>query len=947
MIRPTILVLFLLLIIVVNGTTSPTASPTTSPTGPTEGPTQAPTTPAPTTGSPTQAPTTPAPTTGSPASQTGSPTTQAPTPTVPVVSDASVTHVEWGKVSVHVGKTRFKAAMYIVHFDKDIHLHGTAVSQLSLKTPPADLVQGPMMPPAMLMQMGGTSLVCPDPDGTFASVPASPHPSEGRVSYYEKNALAKRSSPREAPREFLPMPAVEESASALFNVFSGDIASASVIPLPNTFIGIKILENFDAGWTSYVSESFDPAQCRVQFQDGFYDNVPAQTSPLPTKMTPVCDIEAYKQVEHSLRHAIDMLDVNTTGKKRSDMEKRMWSIASYQMRTSYIGCAELTESLVTKGPVEKTFPGTKDCFEAPFSTAWLSDPCCNHALQFTQCCALRSKTATVTGVVGVSTTNVAEQCNTPTSVVKALHAYVSADAQQESCEKKAKNMGADWELTRDLMRFVDVCYEELYGKNGPPTCLSDENCYTSCDKQRGECIIPYDNPDPYLLACFADNIDPIVERYWRKKWGLTGMSTKEEFATALQAHIYDTSCVGPTAWQYNERWESSQTDTCEGKENCWCMMPHVARSTHDYMREQLEAYLQAQGRVHAWEKLPYMSALRDIPTTTTIKVRVEENPCWHMYMVPPDQTACLADMKCNWDQSKELAQCTGGALTTHFCGECHSGPCWEMSQPTMCYTWVEDTQRCTDMGGTIGPWGMWHCIFGSLTTEEECIPSDLCPPRPSIGENKEAALGERWCSPSCTADLINSQETCTSVYGEMGAWWDSTIERCLLPMWGQECVNFADATWFPGRSFRPGILDTQGTCEAGRCSMDPRLSAAECSSVASCTKQCSKCRPLNWGSTLCYSSEVSSEMECNENGGEWDVTHSKCVYDNFRTEDSCMAAGNGNYTFESCETQDITQCASMIGMSTFAQERLQCYANRWDQCETQLECEASGDCDDW
>jgi len=222
-----------------------------------------------------------------------------------------------------------------------------------------------------------------------------------------------------------------------------------------------------------------------------------------------------------------------------------------------------------------------------------------------------------------------------------------------------------------------------------------------CDKQRGECLIPYDNPGPYLLECFSDNMDPTVERYWRKKWGLTGMSTEAEFQTALRNNLYDSACVGPTAWQYNERWESNQTDTCEGKENCWCMTPQQQQrhSAVDFFRRQLEAYLKAQGKVHAWEMIPYMRALQNIPTTHE---RTTSNTCYHMYMVPPNQGACLADMKCNWDQSKQLGECTGGALTSNFCGECHSGPCYEVSQPPMCYTWVEDSQKCTEMGGTIG-----------------------------------------------------------------------------------------------------------------------------------------------------------------------------------------------------------------------------------------------------
>lgn len=153
---------------------------------------------------------------------------------------------------------------------------------------------------------------------------------------------------------------------------------------------------------------------------------------------------------------------------------------------------------------------------------------------------------------------------------------------------------------------------------------------------------------------------------------------------------------------------------------------------------------------------------------------------------------------------------------------------------------------------------------------------------------------------------------------------------------------------FPGRNFRPGVLDTQSVCEAGRCSLDSRLSASECASVSSCTKQCSKCRPLNLGSTLCYAAGILSQGDCQLQSGTWDVTHSKCVFDNYRTEDSCLGAGNGTNVFEACEQQhDMEQCASMTDMSAFAQARLQCYANRWDQCETQQECVASGDCNDW
>jgi hypothetical protein len=86
---------------------------------------------------------------------------------------------------------------------------------------------------------------------------------------------------------------------------------------------------------------------------------------------------------------------------------------------------------------------------------------------------------------------------------------------------------------------------------------------------------------------------------------------------------------------------------------------------------------------------------------------------------------------------------------------------------------------------------------------------------------------------------------------------------------------------------------------------------------------------------------------CALDNGEWDLDNELCIYDMFRTEDECYGAANGTYIFESCEELDISVCSTMLGLSAFAQERLQCYTNQWDVCETEVECLAAGDCNDW
>lgn len=386
-------------------------------------------------------------------------------------------------------------------------------------------------------------------------------------------------------------------------------------------------------------------------------------------------------------------------------------------------------------------------------------------------------------------------------------------------------------------------------------------------------------------------------------------------------------------------------------------------------------------------------------------VRLEANEtvgggeqCWHSFLQPPDQPGCVSEEQCNWDTSLDETACTA-PTDTQFCGDCHAGQCWGVTENPSCYTYVEDPAQCTSLGGVQGEWGPWHCTFPSLNTEELCIPASLCGTRPDISTaGAHDALGERWCSASCTVPLATTDQECTDVMGKRWenvpeyvrthlrglrrttrnlshkdlnhyvslvendlhrsssaelvetllnkqaidiewTWWDG--EKCHTHLWGNQCANHTNTTWFPGRQFQPGAFEDQTTCEAGRCSIDHRMSAAQCTAYASCTKQCSRCRSHEWGKVLCYNHEHNQTV-CSNNNGYWNLDHSVCIYDDLRTETDCTTEG---HTFEACESLTANVCAG--GLSTLGNTLLQCYVNRWDQCNTEEECTGTGDCDDW
>lgn len=822
----------------------------------------------------------------------------------------SIVSTKVGATQIDLGSSmRFDVAFFVATTDEQLLLNGIPITDLPLGTAPqqpqlrkrqeagAGREEELAMPQAMMMLAGTSELVCACPTCPDSDDCVSGTCTFGSLSVSTQNG---------PPAAFMPMAAIEETTAQLFSVFAGTFDPATVVKAPNTYMGIKILRNFQEwsnSWQDYVPQQLDIKQCRLRLVDHALSTnssgpVAGVLGPLPTDYAPLCDPLSLATLISEMSAAIDEIapEGGAADSSRRAMERRTFNVGSFQQRDAWLGCSKLLESFVTKGPVQKTLRGSKRCFETPNSAAWLADPCCNHALLFEQCCAPRPLTVTVEGVTATDSGAISAACTNADRSTALLSAYVKSLQNAESCDAMARDMGASWQVTQDLMRFVDTCHEEIYGKNGPPTCLSDENCYTSCDKQRGQCVIPYDNPDPYLLECFTDHIDPLLDRMWRKQWGLTGQSTTEEFKTAFQTHLYDEKCVGPTSWQYNEQWKSDLVANCDGlpHDNCWC----------------------------------YSFG--------------NDTQCWHNYMQAPNQTACVAEKQCNWDTSLDETACTAPA-DTQFCGQCHAGQCWPVTEQTMCYTWVEDPAHCTNIGGVQGEWGPWHCVFPSLTTEEECIPADLCGGRQdiSVAGSYDDALGERWCSPLCVATLKTTEELCVG----QDVWWNTDKNLCQVHAWKQECLDHpvGNTTWFSGRQFRPGRFTTQGQCDEGRCSVDHRMTAAQCAAYASCTKPCAVCRPRDWDKKLCHN-DGHDQSSCEANDGTWDITHNTCIYDQFRTQADCQGQG---HTFEQCESLSLDTCANGGTLSTVGKAHLQCWVNQWDQCSTQAKCEATGDCDDW
>lgn len=959
------------------------------------------------------------------------------TPAMALTIDSAETKT----ISMNIGEDlTFEGWAFIVKFAPGTDLAlasapNVSISSLSLELPPGTGEGGEQMPPAITQQMGGSELRCPcdncDPEGHFAGICTN----GGQCIWSSSPPSGEEHGP---PMGLLPMPAVKESPSVLFGLFAG--RQETPVANPGTFTGFKITRNYDShggdkadtgeaagAWQQLVPPSIDPTTCYINFTDGFYVERTAEGQPA---------VEGISTSEVTVQEAVDecnydvistLLDemlasvdgIESAGKR--DMERMVWNFASYEIREGWSGCKKLVDSFVTRGLQERTVLGSTDCTYEWNSAQWLADPCCNHALLLTQCCAPRSQQENVTVITGIQEEAVEATCRTPDASIETMELVIEAEAKAAKCEERAARGGASFDVWDKLTSFHQTCHEEIFGKGGsPPACRVDDDCYTTCNTAQQTCVIPWGNEEAALMSCFADNMHPDVDRHLRKAWGLKGSDSDATFEAAFKANMQDPTCVGRDAWMFADKWESEPVEDCDGYENgptqhCWCpnmfhddggsgphkralgsSRPKEACQVHSFVNGAWrvvdrvakcgpgasggttsfchcggEARFDHESHVMA-RATPNIVLDRGLSGLPMSVAREEgggggggppmQESCWLTYQVPANATACVEAKECNWDPwAQDCSNNPQNPGSTHFCGECHGGHCWEVSQPSSCYGWMP-FDECAATGGVTGPWGGDHCIFPNITTKNECQPPALCPPPPELeGDDKSAAaamgqMAESWCEAMCywPAETITNETMCTDL-GNPSAHWDPVRGLCRRhDLWGAACAGEEGMAWWPGRTWNRGAFATEEACDEGRCDMGHGLTAAECNSTSMCTHQCTTCRSWN-DQGACYTDEAPNEMACTSVDGRWEGSY--CVFDNLRSATECATAalnttwvtcaGNASVADGSCaacEHGDAEGCGLPLAI---AQNVLQCRVDHWAPCPTQDTCEASGICDDW
>jgi len=232
----------------------------------------------------------------------------------------------------------------------------------------------------------------------------------------------------------------------------------------------------------------------------------------------------------------------------------------FYLRSPSVGVRHKTNLLLGANfdEIATKFTGQRICQQEWGTEDWKSDPCCNPAKSFEQCCGLRDVQVSTTVIDSLSP---ADQCDRSLDVqlYNALLGYSTAYKLRTDpivgCTAVRKQKFTS-KVMESLFKFTQTCSEILYQgktKSGLTTCKLDSECYTRCQNnlqssnQPNKCSMPYENFESAFLECGLDNMDPVLLKWLFKK---QNVSTSEPL-TVLEKALYDSyaesTCTGPSA----------------------------------------------------------------------------------------------------------------------------------------------------------------------------------------------------------------------------------------------------------------------------------------------------------------------------------------------------------------------------------------------------------------
>jgi len=727
---------------------------------------------------------------------------------------------------------------------------------------------------------------------------------------------------------FVPAPASDDPASSFISLIMGGFQTNETY-YNNQFVGFYIYRmkqgdramGITPGAMSALtwSVSFPGAQSvadRALIVDGAGNSFTGTVS-FAAPRALKCSAQAMVKVTAYLANVIDYANgqVNSGTLTMQSIGQTSQMMAGVLSKEAYVACYDILQSMAIVANQPTTITGSSGCQFQYGTLDWANDPCCNSGIT-TSCCAPKTVTVNAPVLKSLNATLVTAKCRTPPAIMPVLTDFVEV-AIKIMALPPLPDMSAFFMTNQ---QFLQDCQSAVYNTQ----CTVDTDCYSgSCDRRSGRCTVFYGQEGPALAKCFLVKAPNNILLELKAQLGMqakyeTPAAEAAAFTAQFVSRFSAPDCMGD--------WSSAE--------------PYKRQMQH---------------------------------------VKDPNSGSYSMVAVPGNQTGCLSVMGCNADRwnYQTQASCMSSSLSSSFCGNCQAGQCQDLTIMPSCIINAWTQSDCTSFGGMwkADKYGQQMC-FTQNTTVATCFSDPLCN---STVAKWNAAIAAGLHSPSggvwnqcegygvtCYSNATN-RDQCTSQSQALNqnAYWDDNLHACKLYTANTLAACTAQGgKALIGKRFQSGQFYDQATCSVGMCNiwrLGPNAPASTCTSNFDCSVPCRKClanndpavstnaqtnpTPISYciataaNSTNCASAPYNGAWKSVQNAPSQGQTTSYCVK-SLNTQSDCTAAG---YSWFDCRSRSSDTCAAT---NTFS-AALQCRWMDHAPCDSQAECNAQGQCDDW
>ncbi|GAM29115.1 hypothetical protein SAMD00019534_122910 [Acytostelium subglobosum LB1] len=402
-----------------------------------------------------------------------------------------------------------------------------------------------------------------------------------------------------------------------------------------------------------------------------------------------------------------------SGNNYNEVSALRYELDAHTLRDPWYGCMSNANDLLKMEVLDKVELTTM-CTLKPNDPKYLTDPCCDTSLQFSQCCIPRNITIPTLSIVGTKEASVKQQCSSYSCTTSVLDEYslALASVNKGDCSLSQTEYNKYQLNVANTLRSCKDVYDWVY-------CVNDSMCAdlgdnTKCNLYRRKCEPDRVSQDMMYLSCIINQSAPSTMNFLKYQLGLGQVQDDSVLIKDMYNMFLSNDCSTFTGNSYRKRYVYGTNDgNGDGCYTTTCF-DDSCEVVHDTCHDG------------------YISGYQFLPNFLTQDECAAKNIC----------TSC--------DPTDDA--CKLACAANNYCGFCPN-------QHTTCYNFnntLPDEPSCSNSQGVcLLPSGQ----YDSTMTEAQCHSAGTC------SETCGATCG---IYKGCVSPMITNQTECEKITN--GTW---------------------------------------------------------------------------------------------------------------------------------------------------------------------------------